>query len=157
MAARGGGRVHVKLDTGMGRLGTRDSEEATRVAQAAAASAPVELVGAMTHFATADERGDDFFGEQRARFDAWARPLRERHPGLILHAANSAALLRDGEPLDLVAPAWRSTAWTRSRRMPAARELEPALELLSYVAEIKPCAPGESAGYGRRFVAGRTP
>ena len=72
VAARGGGRVHVKLDTGMGRLGTRDPEEATRVAQAAAASESVVLVGAMTHFATADERGDAFFGEQLARFDAWA-------------------------------------------------------------------------------------
>ena len=38
---------------------------------------------------------------------------------------------------------------------PAARDLEPALELRSYVAAVKPCAPGESAGYGRRFVADR--
>jgi alanine racemase len=36
---------------------------------------------------------------------------------------------------------------------PAARELEPALELRSYVGDVKPCAPGESAGYGRQFVA----
>ena len=36
---------------------------------------------------------------------------------------------------------------------PSARELDPALELLSYVADVKPVAPGESAGYGRRFVA----
>ena len=120
VAARGGGRVHVKLDTGMGRLGTRDPEEATRVAEAAAADAAVELVGAMTHFATADELGDGFFGEQLARFEAWALPLRERHPGLILHAANSAALLRDAAShFDLVrARRGRSTASTRSRRMP---------------------------------------
>ena len=60
--------MHVKLDTGMGRLGTRDPQEATRVAEAAAAEPGVELVGAMTHFATADELGDDFFGEQLERF-----------------------------------------------------------------------------------------
>ena len=72
VAARGGGRVHVKLDTGMGRLGTRDPQEAMRVADAAAAEAGVELVGAMTHFATADELGDTFFGEQLERFAAWA-------------------------------------------------------------------------------------
>ena len=58
LAARGGARVHVKLDTGMGRLGTRDPGEADRVAAAVAAAPGLELVGAMTHFATADEPGD---------------------------------------------------------------------------------------------------
>jgi alanine racemase len=154
VAARGGGRLHVKLDTGMGRLGTRDAEEATRVVQAAATSASVELVGAMTHFATADERGDDFFGEQLARFDAWARPLRERHPGLILHAANSAGLLRDAASHhDLVRAGVAIYGLDPFQEDAAARDLEPALQLASYVAEIKPCAAGESAGYGRRFVA----
>jgi alanine racemase len=154
VAARGGGRVHVKLDTGMGRLGTRDPEEATRVVEAAAADPSVELVGAMTHFATADELGDGFFGEQLARFEAWALPLRERHPGLILHAANSAALLRDAAShFDLVRAGVAIYGLDPFQEDAAARALEPALELASYVAEVKPCAPGESAGYGRRFVA----
>jgi alanine racemase len=154
VAARGGGRVHVKLDTGMGRLGTRDPEEATRVVEAAAANASVELAGAMTHFATADELGDGFFGEQLARFEAWALPLRERHPGLILHAANSAALLRDAAShFDLVRAGVAIYGLDPFQEDAAARALEPALELASYVAEVKPCAPGESAGYGRRFVA----
>ena len=154
VAARGGGRVHVKLDTGMGRLGTRDPQEATRVAEAAAAEPGVELVGAMTHFATADELGDDFFGEQLERFAAWAPALRERHPGLILHAANSAALLRDADShFDLVRAGVAIYGLDPFQEDAAARDLEPALELASYVAEVKPCAPGESAGYGRRFVA----
>jgi alanine racemase len=154
VAARGGGRVHVKLDTGMGRLGTRDPQEATRVADAAGAVAGVELVGAMTHFATADELGDDFFGEQLERFGAWAPALRERHPGVILHAANSAALLRDADShFDLVRAGVAIYGLDPFQEDAAARDLEPALELASYVAEIKPCAPGESAGYGRRFVA----
>jgi alanine racemase len=154
VAARGGGRVHVKLDTGMGRLGTRDPQEATRVADAAGAQPGVELVGAMTHFATADELGDDFFGEQLERFGAWAPALRERHPGVILHAANSAALLRDADShFDLVRAGVAIYGLDPFQEDAAARDLEPALELASYVAEIKPCAPGESAGYGRRFVA----
>jgi alanine racemase len=154
VAARGGGRVHVKLDTGMGRLGTRDPREATRVAEAAAAEPTVELVAAMTHFATADERGDNFFGEQLERFAAWAPGLRERHPGLILHAANSAALLRDADShFDLVRAGVAIYGLDPFQEDAAARDLEPALELASYVAEVKPCAPGESAGYGRRFVA----
>ena len=154
IAARGGGRVHVKLDSGMGRLGTRDPHEATRVADAAAAEAGVELVGAMTHFATADELGDAFFGEQLGRFAAWAPALRERHPGLILHAANSAALLRDADShFDLVRAGVAIYGLDPFQEDAAARDLEPALELASYLAEVKPCAPGESAGYGRRFVA----
>jgi alanine racemase len=154
VAARGGGRVHVKLDTGMGRLGTRDPEEATRVAQAAAAAPTIELVGAMTHFATADELGATFFGEQLARFAAWASGLRDRHPGLVLHAANSAALLRDADShFDLVRAGVAIYGLDPFQEDAAAHELEAALELASYVAEVKPCAPGESAGYGRRFVA----
>lgn len=156
VAVRGGGRVHVKLDSGMGRLGTRDPDKATRVAQAAAETAGVELVGAMTHFATADELGDTFMDEQLERFRAWALPLRERHPGLVLHAANSAGLLRDAAThFDLARAGVALYGLDPFQEDAAAHQLEPALELSTYVAEIKPCAPGESAGYGRRFVAER--
>jgi len=154
VARRGGGRVHVKLDTGMGRLGTRDPDEATRVVAAAAAADGVELAGAMTHFATADERGDAFFAEQLAHFEAWALPLRARHPGLVLHAANSAAVLRDAAShFDLARVGVAIYGLDPFQEDAAAQRLEPALELASYAAEVKPCAPGESIGYGRRFVA----
>jgi alanine racemase len=147
-------RVHVKLDTGMGRLGTRDRAEATRVADAVAGAERLDLVGAMTHFATADEPGDAFMGEQLERFVAWAGPLRERHPGLLLHAANSAATLRDSAThFDLVRTGVAIYGLDPFQRDPAEHDLEPALELASYVAEVKPIAAGESAGYGRRFVA----
>jgi alanine racemase len=156
VADRGGGRVHVKLDTGMGRLGTRDPAEATRVAEAATSTAGVQLAGAMSHFATADELGDAFLGEQLERFEAWALPLRERFPGLLLHAANSAAVLRDAAThFDLVRAGIAIYGLDPFQQDAAAWELEPALELSSYVAEVKPCPAGESAGYGRRFVAQR--
>ncbi len=138
----------------MGRLGTRDAAEATRVADAIAAAPHLELAGPMTHFATADEPGDDFMPEQLARFAAWAGPLRERHPGLVLHTANSAATLRDpATHFDLVRTGVAMYGLDPFQHDPADHGLEPALELHSYVAEVKPIAPGESAGYGRRFVA----
>jgi alanine racemase len=156
IASRGGGRVHVKLDTGMGRLGTRDPEHALRVAARAAAAPGVELVGAMTHFATADERGDAFFGEQLARMQAWTADVRERHPGIVVHAANSAATLRDpASHFDMVRAGIAIYGLDPFGEDPAARDLRPALSLSTWVAAVKPIAPGESAGYGRRFVAER--
>src|SRR4051794_37461830 len=146
------GRIHVKLDTGMGRLGTRDPAEA----DAAAAAAGDRLVGLMTHFATADERGDAFFGEQLERFRAWALPHKERRGDLVLHAANSAGTLRDaGAHFDKVRCGIAVYGMDPFQSDPSEVGLRPALELRSYVAEVKPCAPGESAGYGRRFIAER--
>jgi alanine racemase len=154
VAARGGASVHVKLDTGMGRLGTRDAAAATRVAQLVAVTEGVFLAGAMTHFATADECGDAFFGEQLARFEAWALALKAAHPSIIVHAANSAATLREPRAhFDMVRVGVAIYGLDPFLEDAAARDLEPALELRSYVSAVKPIAPGESAGYGRRFVA----
>ncbi|HEY8867437.1 MAG TPA: alanine racemase [Solirubrobacteraceae bacterium] len=149
-------RLHVKLDTGMGRLGTRDPEQALRVADAVAGAPGLELAGAMTHFATADERGrdDDFFDTQLERFETFAERLRKSHPGLVVHAANSAGTLRAAAAhFDLVRCGIAIYGLDPFQEDAAARDLEPALELCSYVGELKTCAPGESAGYGRRFVA----
>jgi alanine racemase len=146
--------VHVKLDTGMGRLGTRDPEEGERVAAAVAAAPGLRLAGAMTHFATADD-DPAFAREQLARFLPWARRLRAAHGGeLLLHAANSAAALGLPEArLDMVRCGIAVYGMDPFHDDPAHHGLEPALELRSYLAEVKRCAPGESAGYGRRFVA----
>jgi len=146
--------VHVKLDTGMGRLGTRDPEEAARVAAAVAAAPGLRLAGAMTHFATADD-DPGFAREQLARFLPWAQRIRARHgEDVRLHASNSAATLGLPEArLDMVRCGIAIYGMDPFHEDPALRGLEPALELRSYLAEVKPCAPGESAGYGRRFVA----
>jgi alanine racemase len=148
-------RVHVKLDSGMGRLGTRDPDEATRVAERVAARPDLELAGAMTHFATADDPDDGgFLGDQLGRFRVWVDALRERHPGLVVHAANSAATLREpASHFDMVRCGIAVYGLDPFHADPSARGLEPALELRSYVADVKGCAAGESAGYGRRFVA----
>jgi alanine racemase len=156
VADAGGGRVHVKLDSGMGRLGTRDPEEASRAAAAAAGSPGVELAGAMTHFATADERDDGFFESQLEVFAAWAARIKAEHPVVTVHAANSAATLRDRRAhFDMVRCGIAAYGMDPFGSDPLERDLEPALELASYVAEVKPCAAGQSAGYGRRFLAER--
>jgi len=155
VVAAGGGRVHVKFDSGMGRLGTRDEAEARRVVQAAGSNPEVELVGLMTHFATADDLKDEgFFVRQLATFASWTRAMKADHPGLIVHAANSAATLRDrSAQFDMVRCGIAIYGMDPFGIDPAGRGLEPALELSSYVAEVKPCAAGQSTGYGRRFTA----
>jgi alanine racemase len=140
--------VHVKLDTGMGRLGTRDPDEASRVVEAAGG----RLAGLMTHFATSDEDDRAFLEEQLRRFEGWIA----RHPGVPAHAANSAAALREpAARFDMVRCGIAIYGMDPFHRDPADHGLEPALELVSYVAEVKRAAAGESAGYGRRFVAER--
>jgi alanine racemase len=147
-------RVHVKLDTGMGRLGTRGLTEAVGIAEHVAAAAPVlELAGAMTHFASADE-DPEFTADQLARFEPFVRELRGRWPGLVVHAANSAATLREpASHFDLVRCGIAVYGGDPMSIDPFAYGLDPALELTSYVAAIKRAARGDSAGYGRRWVA----
>jgi alanine racemase len=157
LSREGGGRVHVKLDSGMGRLGTRERGEASRVLAAALETPGVQAAGAMTHFATADEANDDgFFQRQLEVFESWAREVKAAYPELVLHAANSAAVLREpAAHFDLVRCGIAIYGMDPYGADPLARDLEPALELSSYVAEVKRCAAGESAGYGRRFIAER--
>ena len=147
-------RVHVKLDTGMGRLGVRDPERAARLVDAAATTPGVGLVGVMTHFATADELDDTFFEEQLQRFTEWVRTVKQRHPHLVAHAANSAAALREPTAhFDMVRCGIAIYGMDPFGEDPATRGLEPALQLSSYVAAVKLYRAGESAGYGRRFRA----
>jgi alanine racemase len=149
-------RLHVKLDTGMGRLGTRELAEAISVADRVAAGGPaLELRGAMTHFATADEHSE-FVAEQLRRFESFAAELRRSHRGVRLHAANSAATLTEPRShLDMVRCGIAIYGCDPMNNDPNAHGLDPALELSSYVAAIKRARPGDSVGYGRRFIAER--
>jgi alanine racemase len=154
-AGRGHARVHVKLDSGMGRLGTKDPAEARALCDRAAADERLELAGVWTHFATADEPGDDHFPVQLERFATLTREVTAAYPGTIAHAANSAATLRDpAAHFDLVRCGVAIYGLDPFQRDPAEQGLEPALSLESYVAAVKRFDPGESAGYGRRWKAG---
>ncbi|MGZ5357899.1 MAG: alanine racemase [Solirubrobacterales bacterium] len=147
-------RVHVKHDSGMGRLGERDPGAVVELARACAGDPALELAGVWTHFATADEVGDDFFGEQLAAFCAVADRVREIEPGVTVHAANSAATLRDpSSHFDMARCGIAIYGLDPFQRDPAEHGLEPALELRSYVADVKRFEAGASAGYGRTWRA----
>lgn len=148
--------LHVKLDTGMGRFGARREEGALAALEAAAGLEHVQPHAVWTHFATADEVGDDYFPYQLGRFSQFVERARERYPGLMAHAANSAALLREpASHFDFARSGIAVYGMDPFGRDARAVGLTPALSLHSYVASVRELAEGESVGYGRRFVAGR--
>ena len=133
-----GVRVHVKLDTGMGRWGLSEL--------------PVvgpEVVGLMAHLATADS--DPAFAEKQVeRF----RVATEPHAELMRHVANSAAALRlPSARFDAARCGIALYGLSPFGEDPAADGLEPALSWRSYLAQVKRLEVGESTGYGRAFVA----
>lgn len=148
--------LHVKLDSGMGRFGARTAAEALEAIAAAEQSPGVTPVAVWTHFATADEEGDDYFPLQLARFTEFVAQARERHPNLLSHAANSAALLRDAAShFDFARAGIAIYGLDPAGGDARATGLVPALSLHSYVASVRDVAEGDSVGYGRRFTAER--
>ena len=133
-----GVRVHLKLDTGMGRWGLAELPEPTG-----------DVVGLMTHLATADT--DPAFAlDQVARFEEATRS----HSHLIRHAANSAAALRIPESrFDAARCGIALYGLSPFGGEPAEDGLEPVLRWESRVAQVKRLRAGEATGYGRRFVA----
>lgn len=147
-------RVHVKYDSGMGRLGNADPGEVLALARACADDPDLELAGIWTHLATADELDSTFFDQQLDRFDEVAIAVKAAHPDVLVHAANSAAVLRDPRSHhDLARCGVAIYGLDPFQRDPAEQGLVPALSLHSHVADVKRFPAGASAGYGRRWRA----
>ena len=135
-----GVRVHLKLDTGMGRWGLAELPQLGP-----------DVVGLMSHLATADS-DPDFAEEQVERFRAATEP----YAGLMRHVANSAAALRlPSARFDAARCGVALYGLSPFGDDPAADGLEPALSWRSYLAQVKRLKVGQSTGYGRRFVAER--
>jgi alanine racemase len=167
-------RYHLKIDTGMNRLGFR-FDNLRRTLPELLASDNLELDAVYTHFATADDPGSTLFDEQRVRFERAlaeiaaiacdARPAVSGGPALTpnlssgtldrpyVHAANSAAMLRD------------SRVWYHRVRpglllyglvpppLASTISIVPAITLSSRVVGVKGVRAGESVGYGATYVA----
>ena len=151
-------RVHLKVDTGMGRLGLRwDHPRLAEVAARIAGLGGLELVGVFTHLATADDPDASLTEEQLARFGRIVATLDERglRP-LLRHAANSAALLRlPGARYDLVRPGIALYGLEPFRGAVAAFDLRPALAWKTRVALVKEVPAGTPISYGATFVTRR--
>ena len=140
--------VHVKVDTGMGRWGMAPAE-ALRVAGQLDPDGMLRLAGLMSHLAVA-ETDERFTHLQIERFAA----LADRFPACPRHLANSAGALRfPAARFDAVRCGIAVYGISPFGADPAELGITPALRLESHVADAKLLQPGESAGYGRRFVA----
>lgn len=147
-------RVHVKYDTGMGRNGAADASQVRTLCHRVASDPRFDLVGLMTHFATADEVGDQFFHQQLTRFTTVAAQVKEQYPDVLVHGANTAATLRDpAAHLDMVRCGIGVYGLDPFHEDARARGLKPALSWHSIVTSVKTFEPGASAGYGRRWTA----
>src|SRR5436190_235046 len=132
--------VHLKLDTGMGRWGLSELFEPPR-----------GVVGLMSHLASAD--CDSAFTERQIADFAEAT---EPHRHLTRHLANSAGALRFPDArFDAARCGVAIYGLSPFGTDPGKDGLEPALSWTSHVAQVRKLAPGESTGYGRRFVAER--
>jgi alanine racemase len=153
-ARKAGAAIHVKFDSGMGRLGVGE-EQAVELA-AEAASGPSSLVGLMSHFATADEDDQGFFFEQLSRYTVMSAEFKRRWPDVVCHTANSAATLREPRShFDMVRTGSAIYGLDPANRDPDTFGLRPAMRWSSYLAGDRIVQPGESVGYGRRFIAER--
>ena len=152
-ACRAQGRtaqVHVKLDTGMGRIGVRDEAELRRVLDALDQAPQVRLTGAFTHFADADGQCDAFTMEQLRRFQALTALL---PAGVIRHAANSAAIHRyDAAYLDMVRMGISMYGYPP---VPTELPLLPVMRWCTEVTYVKEIRPGDTVSYGCTFRADR--
>jgi len=130
--------IHLKLDTGMGRWGLAELPEP-----------PANVVGLMSHLATADTDAD-FARQQIERF----REATEPYPQLTRHIANSAAALTLPEArFDAARCGIALYGISPFNTDPTEHDLRPALSWRSRLARVFLLQPGESTGYGRRFVA----
>jgi alanine racemase len=144
---------HLKIDTGMNRLGFRH-DNLRRSLPEVLSNPGLRLEAVYTHFATADVPGDALFGDQRTRFEA-AAGLVEQLTGktLIRHACNSAALLRDSRVwYDIVRPGLLLYGIVPPP-LASTIPLRPVMSLTSRIVAVKGLRPGEGVGYGSRLRA----
>ena len=147
--------VHLKVDTGMHRMGALPTELEAVSGALRAAGERLRLEGVWTHLAIADVPNDPFTAEQVARFDrALAALRRDGLPTGIVHAANSAGLLAHPDARrDMVRTGIAIYGVPPSPELEGAIELEPALELVSRVTAVRTVAAGETVSYGRHWRA----
>jgi len=148
--------VHVKIDTGMGRIGVAPEKAAGMIEELRSLGA-VEVQGLMTHFADADLRNKLFAERQMERFEGLLKTLGARGIHIpLVHAANSAAVLDFERALfTMVRPGLMLYGYDPLEQGNAGAGLRPVLSLTTRIAFVKRVPSGVPISYGRTFVTKR--
>ena len=145
--------VHLKLDTGMSRLGT-NWQDAVDFASFVRDLPNLKIKSVYSHFATADESDPSFMDLQHQRFKTAIARLKEAgiHPP-ELHLANSAATLADRTThYDLVRVGLALYGLSPATHLERILDLKPVLQVKAKIAQVKTIPTGEGVSYGRKFV-----
>jgi alanine racemase len=148
--------MHIKLDTGMSRIGLKDNEQSADIVEAISHLPGVELEGLFTHFAKADETDKTSAMGQLARYHAFSKLLEERGIYIPLHhCSNSAGIFDLPEAnLDLVRPGVSIYGMYPSDEVnKLAVPISPVMSLKSHVVYVKEIDAGTPVSYGSTFVA----
>lgn len=142
--------VHLKIDTGMGRIGCR-REEAAVIAEQWRSLAGLRLTGVCTHFARSSEADQEFSRAQLAAFREAIAPIPE-HRRLLCHAANSGAIVGLPEAhLDMVRPGVIAYGYYPGGDLPHTVAVRPIMELATRVAFLKEVPAGSGISYGSTY------
>lgn len=147
-------KVHIKLDTGMSRIGVRTAGEAQQLVRLIDSLAGIELTGCFTHMATADEDYSDATLAQIERFRLLTGAIAQVHPGRITrHAANTASIFRYPQAhFDMVRG---GIALYGYPPVPEAKDLQPAMRWVTRAVYVKTICAGDRVSYGGLFEAKR--
>lgn len=153
LLAKHGGKAHIAVDTGMGRIGFAPTKESVETIKRIAALDGIKIEGLFTHFATADEKDKSFSNEQFKLFSDFARALEAEGVHIpIKHVANSAAIIDlPHMGLDMVRCGIITYGLKPSSDV-ADICIKPALKLKSHVVYVKTVPAGTSVSYGRTHV-----
>ena len=148
-------KVHIKVDTGMGRIGVTSVEDLMTIYQKISANEKFLIDGIFTHFATADEEDESYFIHQSKKFEQFISVLPKK-PRLV-HAANTATMLIKDQSFQFDAVRFGISMYglapSNFVKTKLPYPLKPAFSLETELVEVKLIEPGECVGYGATFTA----
>ena len=146
-------RLHIKVDTGMGRIGFGDSKDVNAAAEKIIACPQLEFAGIYTHFSTADEKNTDFFEQQLLKFKETVGnlPVQPRY----IHSSNSATALWHNAGLGNMVRLGVSMYGLNpsGHALSLDAPLHPAFELVSELIQVKFVPAGTEIGYGKTYTS----